>query len=48
MSDATKQTILDASKTHPEQMIELLRVAHCASKKYRETQQRFDEYKLFY
>jgi len=45
MSDSTKQTILDASKSHPEQMIELLRVAHCASKKYRETQQRFDEYK---
>lgn len=45
MSDATKQTILDASKSHPEQMIELLRVAHCASKKWKETQQRFDEYK---
>ena len=45
MSDNTKDTILAASKSHPEQMIELLRVAHCASKKYRETQQRFDEYK---
>ena len=45
MSDTTKQTILDASKTHPEQMIELLRVAHCASKKWKETEQRFQEYK---
>ena len=45
MSDTTKQTILDASKSHPEQMIELLRVAHCASKKWRETEQRFQEYK---
>lgn len=45
MSDATKQTILDASKSHPEQMIELLRVAHCASKKYKETNERFNEYK---
>jgi chemotaxis protein histidine kinase CheA len=45
MSDATKQTILDASKTHPEQMIELLRVAHCASKKYQEANARFNEYK---
>lgn len=45
MSDSTKQTILDASKTHPEQMIELLRVAHCASKKWKETEQRFQEYK---
>ena len=45
MSDATKQTILDASQSHPEQMIELLRVAHCASKKYKETHERFNEYK---
>jgi hypothetical protein len=45
MSDTTKDTILAASKTHPEQMIELLRVAHCASKKAKETQQRFEEYK---
>lgn len=45
MSDTTKQTILDASKSHPEQMIELLRVAHCASKKWKETEQRFQEYK---
>lgn len=45
MSDETKQTILEASKAHPEQMIELLRVAHCASKKHRESEQRFSEYK---
>jgi len=45
MSEAARQTILDASKTHPEQMIELLRVAHCASKKHMEAHERFNEYK---
>ncbi len=45
MSDDTKNTILEASKSHPEQMIELLRVAHCASKAHREKEARFQEYK---
>jgi len=45
MSDATKETILAASKAHPEEMLEVLRVAHCASKKAKETEDRFQEYK---
>ena len=45
MSDATKQTILDASKNHPTEMLEMLRVAHCASKKAKEQEARFQEYK---
>jgi len=45
MSDAQKQTILEASKAHPQEMIELLRVAHCASKKHKEAAARFSEYK---
>lgn len=45
MSESTKQTILDASKSHPEQMLEILRVAHCASKKHREQKEQFENYK---
>lgn len=45
MSDATKETILAASKAHPEEMLEVMRVAHCASKKAKEIEERFQEYK---
>ena len=45
MSDATRETILEASKSHPEQMLEIMRVAHCASKKAKEMEDRFNEYK---
>lgn len=45
MSDAQKDSILSVAKQHPHEMIELLRVAHCASKKAKEAEQRFNEYK---
>ena len=45
MTEAQKTSILDASRSHPQEMIELLRVAHCASKKHREAEARFTEYK---
>lgn len=45
MSDSTRQTILDASKAHPDEMLEIMRVAHCASKKAKEMEDRFNEYK---
>lgn len=45
MSDSQKNQILDVAKKHPHEMIELLRVAHCASKKAKEAEQRFNEYK---
>lgn len=45
MTDAQKDQILTVAKQHPHEMIELLRVAHCASKKAKEAEQRFNEYK---
>merc|ERR1719263_2254916 len=45
MTDAQKEQILTVAKKNPREMIELLRVAHCASKKAKEAEQRFNEYK---
>ncbi|MAD24523.1 MAG: hypothetical protein CMO44_10175 [Verrucomicrobiales bacterium] len=45
MSDAQKTQILETAQKHPHELIELLRVAHCASKKAKEAEARFNEYK---
>ena len=45
MTDANKQSILKMAKEYPEQSMELLRVAHCASKAHQAQIKKFDEFK---
>lgn len=45
MTDANKQSILKMAKEYPEQSMELLRVAHCASKAHQAQVKKFDEFK---
>ena len=45
MTDANKQSILKMAQEYPQQSMELLRVAHCASKAHQAQVQKFDEFK---
>ena len=45
MTEANKQSILKMAKEYPEQSMELLRVAHCASKAHQAQIKKFDEFK---
>ncbi len=45
MTDANKQSILKMAKEYPQQSMELLRVAHCASKAHRAQVKKFEEFK---
>ena len=45
MTEANKQSILKMAKEYPEQSMELLRVAHCASKAHQAQVKKFDEFK---
>lgn len=45
MTDANKQSILKMAQEYPQQSMELLRVAHCASKAHQAQVKKFNEFK---
>jgi carboxypeptidase C (cathepsin A) len=45
MSDANKESIMKMAENYPKESMELLRIAHCASKKHREQVQKFNDFK---
>lgn len=45
MTDAQRESIVDLAKNYPRESMELLRVAHCASKKHKTTASEFETFK---
>ena len=45
MTDAQKESIVELAKNYPRESMELLRVAHCASKKAKSTASEFESFK---